>query len=113
MGLSHVDPAAALECVVVLFQVLGVAGLCMYRLFPGTRWARRGKVGFIVAMVGLGAAGAICGRQDSAFALFAGGTMTALLIGMTIGGGAAGASLPAGDWIGVDAPLAPGNFQAS
>ena len=38
-------------------------------------------------MVGLGVAGAMCGRHDSEFALFAGGTMTVLLIGMTMGGG--------------------------
>ncbi len=40
-------------------------------------------------MVGLGVAGALCGRHDSEFALFAGGTMTVLLIGMIIGNGAA------------------------
>jgi hypothetical protein len=44
-------------------------------------------VGFVVGMVGLGIAGALCGRHDSEFALFAGGTMTLLLIGMTSGGG--------------------------
>ena len=41
----------------------------------------------MIALVGLGIAGALCGRHDSEFALFAGGTMTVLLIGMTMGGG--------------------------
>ena len=53
---------------------------------PQTRWAERGRVGFVIALVGLGLAGAYCGMHDSEFGLFAGGTMTALLIGMTIGG---------------------------
>lgn len=78
-----------LELAVVLFQVFGVMALCVHRLLPGTRWADRGKSAFIVAMIGLGLAGAFCGPYDSEFALFAGGTMTALLIGMTIGGVAA------------------------
>ena len=87
MDLSRVSPTAVLECLVVLFQILGVAGLCLFRLLPSTPWALRGKVGYVVALVGLGILGAICGRQDSAFALFAGLTMTALLIGMTLGSG--------------------------
>jgi uncharacterized membrane protein YcfT len=80
---------AILEFVVILFQVFGVAALCLNRLVPQTRWADRGRIGFVIAMVGLGVAGALCGRHDSEFALFAGGTMTILLIGMTIGGAAA------------------------
>ena len=40
-----------------------------------------------MALFGLGIAGALCGRNDSEFALFAGGTMTVLLIGMTMGSG--------------------------
>jgi hypothetical protein len=73
----------------MVFQVSGVAALCLSRLLPATRWAERGRVGFVVALVGLGVAGALCGRHDSEFALFAGGTMTLLLIGMTAGGGQA------------------------
>jgi len=80
------DDCAVFEILVVLFQVCGVMGLCLYRLMPrSTRWASRGQIGFIVALVGLGVAGALCGRHDSEFALFAGGTMTVLLIGMTAG----------------------------
>jgi hypothetical protein len=45
-------------------------------------------------MFGLGVAGALCGRHDSEFALFAGGTMTLLLIGMTAGGGTGHATAP-------------------
>ena len=74
-----------LECAVMLFQVFGVLALCVHRLAPETRWAERGKNGYIIALIGLGIAGALCGPYDSEFALFAGGTMTALLIGMTIG----------------------------
>ena len=77
-----------LEILVMLFQVCGVMGLCLSRLLPkSTAWSSRGQIGSIVALVGLGIAGALCGRHDSEFALFAGGTMTVLLIGMTMGGG--------------------------
>ncbi len=76
------------EILVVLFQVCGVMGLCLNRLMPcSTRWSSRGQIGSIVALLGLGIAGALCGRHDSEFALFAGGTMTVLLIGMTMGSG--------------------------
>jgi uncharacterized membrane protein YcfT len=88
MARSNIDVVAILEIIVMLFQVCGVVALCLTRLVPAARWAERGRVVFIIAMVGLGVAGALCGRQDSEFALFAGGTMTALLIGMTIGNGA-------------------------
>ncbi|HEX3449275.1 MAG TPA: hypothetical protein VHS97_13530 [Isosphaeraceae bacterium] len=81
--------SAILELVVILFQIVGVAALCVSRLLPSTRarWANRGRVGFVVAMIGLGFAGAVCGGQDSEFGLFAGGTMTILLIGMIVGNG--------------------------
>ena len=36
--------------------------------------------------------GALCGRHDSEFALFAGGTMTVLLVGMIAGSGTAGST---------------------
>jgi hypothetical protein len=52
-----------------------------------TPWSSRGQVGLIVALFGLAIAGALCGRHDSEFALFAGGSMTFLLIGMTTGSG--------------------------
>jgi len=92
MELLNVRLCAWLELSVILFQVSGVAALCLSRLLPATRWATRGRVGFIVALIGLGIAGALCNRHDSAFALFAGGTMTALLIGMTYGEGQAEAT---------------------
>lgn len=78
--------SAVLELLVVLFQVVGFVALCVSRLRAGTRWAERGRVGFVIALVGLGAAGALCGRQHSEFGLFAGFTLTALLIGMCMGG---------------------------
>jgi hypothetical protein len=85
---SHLSACTIFEVLVVLFQVCGIMGLCLNRLMPrSTRWSARGQVGLIVALFGLGIAGALCGRHDSEFALFAGGTMTLLLIGMTMGGG--------------------------
>jgi hypothetical protein len=88
---TNVRICAWLEFSVVLFQVFGVGALCLSRLMPASRWAARGRVAFVVAVVGLGVAGALCGRHDSEFALFAGGTMTFLLIGMTAGSGQADA----------------------
>ncbi len=92
MVFSHVRPCALMELSVVLFQVVGVASLCLSRLMPWTRWAEHGRIGFVIALIGLGLAGACCGMHDSEFGLFAGGTMTALLIGMTIGGSATDAA---------------------
>jgi hypothetical protein len=86
MAWFSVRPCVLLEIAVMMCQVAGVGALCLYRLFPGTSWARRGRIGFILALFGLGISGALCGRNDSEFALFAGLTMTALLIGMTMGG---------------------------
>jgi hypothetical protein len=84
------------EVLVLLFQVCGVTGLCLSRLLPSsTPWSSRGRAGAIVALIGLGVAGALCGRHDSEFALFAGGTMTILLIGMTMGGSSIELSEPA------------------
>ena len=85
MVLPQIRPCLVLEVSVVFFQVVGVVALCLSRLMPATRWAERGRVGFVIALVGLGVGGALCGRHDSEFALFAGVTLTALLIGMTIG----------------------------
>lgn len=95
MATAHIRPESVLALIVMLFQVVGVAALCLYRLLPATPWAYRGKVGFIVALVGLGVAGALCGRHDSEFGLFAGGTMTLLLIGMTSGDSKLAANPPA------------------
>lgn len=87
MFTSQLDLCGLLEMLVIFFQVCGVMALCLSRLMPRSAWCYRGKIGFIVALFGLGIAGALCGRHDSEFALFAGGTMTVLLIGMTIGSG--------------------------
>ena len=56
---SSVRLCTILELSVVLFQLFGVGALCLSRLLPATRWAGRGRVGFIVAMFGLGVAGAV------------------------------------------------------
>ena len=94
MAWSTLRIDGVLEVVVMMFQVFGVAMLCLTRLVPETRWADRGRVGFVFALVGLGVFGAICGRFDSEFALFAGGTMTVLLIGMIAGSGTTHATAP-------------------
>lgn len=82
---SSLHLCSVLELLVMVFQVTGVGALCLHRLVTVGRWHDRGRVGYIIALVGLGIAGALCGRHDSEFALFAGGTMTLLLIGMTMG----------------------------
>ncbi len=82
-----VPSCALLEFLVMVFQVIGIGSLCLTRLFPGSRWAPRGRQVFVAALVGLGTAGAMVGRHDSHFALVAGMTMTALLIGMIAGAG--------------------------
>ncbi len=91
---SNIRVDGVLEIAVMLFQFIGVATLCLTRLFPATRWADGGKFGFVFALVGLGIFGAACGRHDSEFALFAGGTMTFLLIGMVTGSGTTHATAP-------------------
>jgi hypothetical protein len=87
MAWSSFRICAWYEVAVVMFQVAGVVGLCLSRLAPASTWARWGRTGFVFALIGLGLAGALCGGHDSEFALFAGGTMTVLLIGMTVGSG--------------------------
>ena len=97
---------AWLELAVVLFQVFGVVALCLNRLATTGKWSDRGRLGFVVALLGLGVAGALCGRHDSEFALFAGGTMTLLLIGMTVGGVPGHATAPKRPLAGVEPTLA-------
>ena len=106
MVLSYFGSCAILEVFVVLFQVMGVLTLALSRLVPSPAWGGLGRIGFVVALVGLGVAGALCGRQDSEFALFAGGTMTALLIGMTAGSGASEIRLASPSLVRADSHLA-------
>ena len=102
---SSVRLSDLLELSVILFQFFGVAALCLSRLFPASRWAERGRAGFVIAVLGLGIAGALCGRHDSEFALFAGGTMTFLLIGMIVGSGPSDATAPVPVRIAAEAKL--------
>ncbi len=98
---------ALFEVLVILFQVFGIMGLCLSRLMPrSTAWSSRGQVGSIIALFGLGIAGALCGRHDSEFALFAGGTMTVMLIGLTIGSGTIEKNEPARPRVTTEAELA-------
>ncbi len=104
---SHLSVCTIFEILVVLFQVGGILGLCLNRLMPRTTpWPSRGQTGLIVALFGLGIAGALCGRHDSEFALFAGGTMTLLLIGMTMGSGTIEKTEPARPCVTSEAELA-------
>jgi hypothetical protein len=104
---SHLSVCTIFEILVVLFQVGGILGLCLNRLTPRTTpWPSRGQTGLIVALFGLGIAGALCGRHDSEFALFAGGTMTLLLIGMTMGSGTIEKTEPARPCVTSEAELA-------
>ncbi len=104
---SQLSVCTVFEVLVVLFQVCGILGLCLNRLMPRTtRWPSRGQTGLIVALFGLGIAGALCGRHDSEFALFAGGTMTLLLIGMTMGSGSMERNEPARGCVTSEAELA-------
>jgi len=75
MAWSNIDLQSVLEVVVILLQVCGVVALCITRLVSEARWVERGRVIFIITMVGLGVAGALCGRHDSEFALFAGASL--------------------------------------
>ena len=104
---AHLSVCTVFEILVVLFQLCGILGLCLNRLLPrSTRWSSSGLAGLIVALFGLAIAGALCGRHDSEFALFAGGTMTVLLIGMTMGGGSIEKTEPAGRSVTREAELA-------
>lgn len=89
MFIAHPSCCGVFEMLVMFFQTCGVLCLLLHRLTSrGTAWSAWGRLGLIISLVGLGVSGALCGRHDSEFALFAGGTMTLLLIGVTIGGGA-------------------------
>ncbi len=104
---SHFSVCSIFEVLVVLFQLCGIMGLCLNRLMPrSTRWSSHGQVGLIVGIFGLAIAGALCGRHDSEFALFAGGTMTLLLIGMTTGSGTIDKTEPARPCVTREAELA-------
>ena len=107
VGGSPLSNCDIFEVLVILFQVCGIMGLCLNRLMPrSTAWSSRGQVGSIVALFGLGIAGALCGRHDSEFALFAGGTMTVLLIGMTMGSGSIERAEPGAPSVTPEAELA-------
>lgn len=93
MILSRLSVCAWLELSVVLFQIFGVLALFLYWMSPTSSWGQRGRLGFVFAMIGLGILGALCGQHDSEFALFAGGSMTVLLIGVTMGSGHADTTL--------------------
>jgi hypothetical protein len=104
MEFANVGGSAVLEILVMFCQVLGVAGLTLSRL-AAAKWAERGRLGFVLAMIGLGLSGALLGVYDSEFALFAGGTMTVLLVGLTIGGHATEPHIETGGTAAMEAAL--------
>jgi len=87
MDWTTVRLCALLELAVVVFQVLGILALVALSLCPCPRIGDRVRTAVVLALVGLGVAGACCGVHDSEFGPFAGLTMTTLLIGLTVGGG--------------------------
>jgi hypothetical protein len=106
MAMSSVHLCSLFDFSVILFQVTGVVALCLWRLMPAYRLGEFGRTGFVIAIVGLGVAGALCGLHDSEFALFAGVTMTVLLIGMNMGSGPIDATRPAPVRVPAEARLA-------
>lgn len=82
-----VRPGALVELAVILFQLLGLISIALFLAAPAVRWARRARRLFIIALLGLGVSGALCSRTDSKFALFAGATLTAYLIGASVATG--------------------------
>lgn len=74
-------PNVVVEVAVLLFQLLGLVSIGLFLTAPAIRWARRARRLFIIALLGLGVSGIICSQYDSKFALFAGATLTAYLIG--------------------------------
>ena len=85
MDLSFARQGFVFESLVMLFQVIGLGGLVLSRLIPSNRWTGQGTRVFIIALVGLGMAGAICSHHHSSMGLIAGGTLTFLLVGMIAG----------------------------
>lgn len=76
------------EFLIIILQICGIAALFVSRLASGASRRQAGRTAFVAALIGLGIAGAWCARHESEFGLFAGGTMTLLFIGMTLGTGA-------------------------
>jgi hypothetical protein len=86
MELALFRSGMLLETLVLLFQVAGVGGLVLSRFLSGTAWARRGRRVVLITLVGLAALGSVCNPHSSGMGLYAGGTMTILLVGMISGG---------------------------
>jgi hypothetical protein len=76
---------SALNMTVVTFQLAGVACFLVSSFAPRSRLGRQGRLGFVVAMFGLGVAGSLCAWFGSEFALFAGGSMAVFLNGVILG----------------------------
>lgn len=97
---------ALLESTVLVLQMIGILGLFAWRLLPSRRLADAGRWSLIAALLGLAFTGAALGPHDSEFALFAGGTITVLLIGMTYGAGGHEGAPPARPSLAMESKLA-------
>jgi hypothetical protein len=89
MDLSTSRPGFVFESLVMLFQMVALTTLVLARLLPRHRWTHFGKAVFTWAIVGLGVAGSICAHHQSTMGLFAGGSVTFLVVGMIAGNHAA------------------------
>ncbi len=69
-----------MELLVVVAQVVGLLTLSLARLAPTGPWTDPGRRLFVVAMIALGASGALCAWYGSEFALFAGAALAVLFI---------------------------------
>lgn len=65
-------------------QVLGILSAGFTRLAENPRLVAASRLLFVVSLVGLGTAGALCGRQESGFSLVAGATLAVLLLAATM-----------------------------
>jgi hypothetical protein len=92
MELPLIRSGFVFDSLVLVFQLAGLAGLVASRFMPATRWAGRGRLLVLLALLGLGVAGAICHHHRSGMGLSAGGTMTILLVGMISGSQTSGAT---------------------
>ena len=65
-------------------QVLGVLSAGFAQLAQNVRIVAAAKVVFVISLLGLGTASALCGREESGFSLVAGATLAILLLAATM-----------------------------
>jgi hypothetical protein len=65
-------------------QVIGMLSAGCARLAQSARVVAVAKVVLVISLLGLGTASALCGREESGFALVAGATLAILLLAATM-----------------------------